>query len=172
MTNFWAYIIGSFNLGRVFLFEWTVNWRFLSEEWFVHPGFHIGLLLAHVGLLLLFGSHWFRFVILIFIKLRYRDIIYIQQYVFEIFRCMKSYVKLLPTKMNILSQLFLLPLFTANLIGVALSRSLHYQFYGILNCIPSRFLFLTHSFIYFVSLVFSQSSLSAVVHSIFNLAQV
>ena len=42
---------------------------------------------------------------------------------------MKSYVKLLPTKMNILSQLFLLPLFTANLIGVALSRSLHYQFY-------------------------------------------
>ena len=64
VTNFWAYIIGSFNLGRVFLFEWTVNWRFLPEEWFVHPGFHIGLLLVHVGMLLLFGSHWFRFVLL------------------------------------------------------------------------------------------------------------
>ena len=64
MTNFWAYVIGSFDLGRVFLFEWTVNWRFLPEEWFVYPGFHIGLLVVHVGLLLLFGNHWFRLSII------------------------------------------------------------------------------------------------------------
>ncbi len=65
---------------------------------------------------------------------------------------MKSYVKLLPTKMNILSQLFLLPLFTANLIGVALSRSLHYQFYGIKNFIITCFL--NSNSLYFISVVF------------------
>ncbi|XP_029669636.1 lethal(2)neighbour of tid protein 2 isoform X2 [Formica exsecta] len=27
-----AYIKGAFNLGRIFEFKWTVNWRFLSEE--------------------------------------------------------------------------------------------------------------------------------------------
>jgi hypothetical protein len=60
LTNPVAYMVGSFNLGRVFLFEWTVNWRFLSEELFVHPGFHISLLLLHVGLLAIFAQPWFR----------------------------------------------------------------------------------------------------------------
>nr|SVE84217.1 EOG090X04XE [Daphnia pulex] len=103
LTNPVAYMVGSFNLGRVFLFEWTVNWRFLSEELFVHPGFHISLLLLHVGLLAIFAKPWFRY--------------------------MKSFAKLQPTGVGIVSQLILLPLFTANLIGVAFSRSLHYQFY-------------------------------------------
>nr|SVE72896.1 EOG090X04XE [Ceriodaphnia reticulata] len=103
LANPVAYIVGSFNLGRVFLFEWTVNWRFLSEEVFVHPGFHISLLLIHIGILAVFANPWYRF--------------------------MKSFAKLQPTGVGIISQLFLLPLFTANLIGVALSRSLHYQFY-------------------------------------------
>ena len=44
-------------------------------------------------------------------------------------RFMKSFAKLKSTKVDLVSQLFLLPLFTANLIGIALSRSLHYQFY-------------------------------------------
>nr|SVE86082.1 EOG090X04XE [Daphnia similis]SVE86711.1 EOG090X04XE [Daphnia similis]SVE87338.1 EOG090X04XE [Daphnia similis]SVE87964.1 EOG090X04XE [Daphnia similis] len=103
LTNPVAYLVGSFNLGRVFLFEWTVNWRFLPEEIFIHPGFHITLLLLHVVLLAIFAKPWFRY--------------------------MKSFAKLQPTGVGMVSQLFLLPLFTANLIGVAFSRSLHYQFY-------------------------------------------
>ena len=62
LSNPVAYIVGSFNLGRVFLFEWTVNWRFLSEEMFVHPGFHISLLVVHIGLLAIFANPWFRYV--------------------------------------------------------------------------------------------------------------
>merc|ERR1711973_21013 len=98
-----GYISGAFNLGRVFLFEWTVNWRFLPEELFTHWSFHIFLLALHLGLLGVFAFPWFRY--------------------------MKNYATLKVTKVNLVSQLFLLPLFTANFIGIALSRSLHYQFY-------------------------------------------
>ena len=52
------YIKGSFDIGRVFLFEWTVNWRFLPEEIFVHKGFHITLLMMHVIVLALFARKW------------------------------------------------------------------------------------------------------------------
>jgi len=33
-----SYLKGAFDLGRVFIFKWTVNWRFLPEEVFLHPG--------------------------------------------------------------------------------------------------------------------------------------
>merc|ERR1712156_1198658 len=52
------YVIGAFNLGRVFLFQWTVNWRFLPEEIFLHKGFHITLLMMHVIVLALFARKW------------------------------------------------------------------------------------------------------------------
>ena len=60
MVNPISYLMGAFNLGRVFLFEWTVNWRFLPEEIFVNSGFHISLLLLHLALLALFAKPWFR----------------------------------------------------------------------------------------------------------------
>lgn len=126
LTNPVAYIVGSFNLGRVFLFEWTVNWRFLPEDVFVHPGFHITLLVLHVAILAVFARHWYRYC--------YYSELFMFVYcfiviIFSILRYMKSFAKLLPTGVGIISQLFLLPLFASNLIGVALSRSLHYQFY-------------------------------------------
>lgn len=42
------YIKNSFDLGRVFMFKWTVNFRFLPEEVFVSKYLSIGLLLATV----------------------------------------------------------------------------------------------------------------------------
>ena len=54
------YLRGAFDLGRVFLFKWTVNWRFLSEEIFVHRGFHAALLAAHVIVLLVAMPKWWR----------------------------------------------------------------------------------------------------------------
>ena len=33
--NFWGYVGRSFELGRVFTFKWSVNWKFLPEEIFV-----------------------------------------------------------------------------------------------------------------------------------------
>lgn len=118
LTNPVAYIHGAFNLGRVFLYEWTVNWRFLPEDIFTSSYFHMGLLVLHITLLLFFYS--------------------------SALTCLKSYATLIgiekkvrrqlsnrteKVNMDTASQLLLLPLFTANLIGIACSRSLHYQFY-------------------------------------------
>ncbi|KAG7177596.1 lethal(2)neighbour of Tid protein-like [Homarus americanus] len=101
-----GYLKMSFDIGRVFLFEWTVNWRFLSEETFVNPWFHLLLLAVHVALLVVFAfTHWNRYL--------------------------ASYATLqnigIDSEMG--CQLFILPLFVSNLIGIAASRSLHYQFY-------------------------------------------
>ena len=45
----------AFNFERVFLYKWTVNWRFLSEEKFLDPNFAKALLVGHVSVLVAFG---------------------------------------------------------------------------------------------------------------------
>src|SRR6266436_8225592 len=45
----------AFNFERVFLYKWTVNWRFLSEEKFLDPNFTKALLVGHVSVLVAFG---------------------------------------------------------------------------------------------------------------------
>ena len=50
-----AYLTGAFDLSRVFLFKWTVNWRFLGEELFLNQSLANALLLGHACTLLLFA---------------------------------------------------------------------------------------------------------------------
>ena len=50
-----TYLKYAFEFSRVFLFKWTVNWRFLGEERFLSPAWARGLLAAHVATLALFG---------------------------------------------------------------------------------------------------------------------
>lgn len=57
-TDPWAYAHGAFDLGRVFLYKWTVNWRFLAEETFLDKRLALGLLIGHLSVLAVFG--WFR----------------------------------------------------------------------------------------------------------------
>ena len=54
------YLKGSFDIGRVFLFKWTVNWRFVPEEIFVHRGFHAVLLVLQLLVLLYFAPKWWK----------------------------------------------------------------------------------------------------------------
>ena len=51
----WAYARSAFDLGRVFLYKWTVNWRFIQEDVFLSSRFAIALLVGHVTVLILFG---------------------------------------------------------------------------------------------------------------------
>lgn len=101
------YLIGAFNLGRIFMHQWTVNYRFLPEWIFVHPWFHVGLLVFHVCLLI--ASIWPFW-----------------------WKILKGYAKVNAAKekptWNL--QLLLLPLFMSNFIGMVAARSLHYQVKG------------------------------------------
>lgn len=54
----WAYLNSAFDFGRVFLYKWTVNWRFLDEEVFLSRQWALGLLIVHLTVLVLFG--WFK----------------------------------------------------------------------------------------------------------------
>lgn len=59
LENHWhSYLQQAFDLSRVFLYKWTVNWRFLNENTFLSRGFATGLLIGHVSVLVAFG--WFR----------------------------------------------------------------------------------------------------------------
>lgn len=51
----WTYLQSSFDLSRVFLYKWTVNWRFVDEKIFLSSSWAKGLLVGHVSVLILFG---------------------------------------------------------------------------------------------------------------------
>ena len=50
----WAYAESASNLGHVFLYKWTVNWRF-EEDVFLSSRFAMALLVGQVTVLMLLG---------------------------------------------------------------------------------------------------------------------
>lgn len=107
-TDPMAYLSRAFDFHRVFLYQWTVNWRFLKEDLFTSPQFFKLLLCAHFGLLfIVFFSRWIN----VLLKLVH----------------LKKFSGMLMHELRIEDPI--LTLFIANFIGVACSRSLHYQFY-------------------------------------------
>ncbi|XP_050137878.1 dol-P-Man:Man(5)GlcNAc(2)-PP-Dol alpha-1,3-mannosyltransferase-like isoform X2 [Malus sylvestris] len=57
MSHLFAYISRAFNLGRVFILFWSVNFKFVPEPIFVSKAFAISLLIAHLGLLTAFAHY-------------------------------------------------------------------------------------------------------------------
>uniref|UniRef100_A0A914VP06 dolichyl-P-Man:Man5GlcNAc2-PP-dolichol alpha-1,3-mannosyltransferase n=1 Tax=Plectus sambesii TaxID=2011161 RepID=A0A914VP06_9BILA len=111
------YISRSFNLGRVFLYEWTVNWRLLPEDIFLDRRLHLALLAAHLVVLALFAYFkWFK---------SHGGIV---QATVSAVTTKKS--KRAAQSRSLSPNDILFPLFTANFIGMMFSRSLHYQFYS------------------------------------------
>ncbi|CBY25187.1 dolichyl-P-Man:Man5GlcNAc2-PP-dolichol alpha-1,3-mannosyltransferase [Caenorhabditis elegans] len=106
-----SYLQQSFDLGRVFMFKWTVNWRFLPEEFFLDKRFHAALLVGHLTFLAVFASYmWFR-------RLNgLRTSVYLR-----LFEGITTTTGAVETYYAFC---------TSNLIGIAFSRSLHYQFYS------------------------------------------
>ncbi|KNC78941.1 hypothetical protein SARC_08648 [Sphaeroforma arctica JP610] len=102
------YMLGAFNLGRVFAYEWTVNWRFLAEETFLDKRLHLVLLALHILSLT---------VLLLVVWTRPHGGLW-------------TVLTATPSPANRPSSheiLFLL--FSSNYAGMCFSRSLHYQFY-------------------------------------------
>jgi alpha-1,3-mannosyltransferase len=51
----WAYARSAFDLGRAFLYKWTVNWRMFDEETFLSDRLATTLLVGHGSILIAFG---------------------------------------------------------------------------------------------------------------------
>jgi len=109
------YVQYAFNFGRVFLYKWTVNWRFLSEERFLDPKFAKALLVGHVSVLVAFGLfRWCRF----------------SGGVLAVLNRAIQHPSRPGSPVPISADGIITIAFTSNLIGILSSRSLHYQFYS------------------------------------------
>ncbi|KAF8626241.1 hypothetical protein AX15_004921 [Amanita polypyramis BW_CC] len=111
----WAYLRSAFDFGRVFLYRWTVNWRFLDEEIFLSRQWAVGLLIGHATTLIMFGLFkWCK-----------ADGGAFQVIQHGLRRPLSPAGLARPTGDDVT-----LILFTSNLIGMLFARSLHYQFYS------------------------------------------
>lgn len=120
-ANAIGYISRAFEFSRVFLFKWTVNWRFIGEETFLSKEFSITLLVGHISTLVLFiTTRWLRpaekpITELIGSALKFQEPFGKMQHAISI-RVSPNYI--------------LTTILTANAIGMLFARSLHYQFYA------------------------------------------
>lgn len=118
----WTYIHQAFKFDRKFLYEWTVNWRFVPEETFLSDSFSNGLLVGHVTLLLVFITTRY-----ISPKVTGKPISQLIKDGFKIGANTISADNLI-TKRESGPKLIMLILSTTNLAGIICARSLHYQF--------------------------------------------
>lgn len=116
-VNARSYFSRAFEFTRQFLYKWTVNWRFVSEETFLSKRFALSLLLAHACLLVLFlSTRWKKpskrslpdFMRTMLREPRDQDLI----------------------SRRVTPQVILTTILSANAIGMLCARSLHYQFYS------------------------------------------
>lgn len=117
----WTYISNAFKFDRKFLYEWTVNWRFVPEEIFLSDNFSNGLLLGHLSLLL------------VFIFTRYLSPKITGKSIGQLFQDMVKFRSTVSARNLIIDRktgpkLILLIMSTTNVIGILYCRSLHYQF--------------------------------------------
>lgn len=116
-----SYITKAFEFSRVFLYKWSVNWRFVPESIFLSKPFATALLGLHVSLLLLFAHFkWCKpaggLYLLLARRLKGQAALPDRS----------SYKMLEPS----VAKHMLMMLFSANLIGISCARTLHFQFYS------------------------------------------
>ncbi|XP_027930111.1 dol-P-Man:Man(5)GlcNAc(2)-PP-Dol alpha-1,3-mannosyltransferase [Vigna unguiculata] len=128
-----AYISSAFNLGRVFIHFWSVNFKFIPEPVFVSKGFAIFLLAAHLILLASFAHYsWckhegglcnFLHSRYVFMRMRFA-VFFSSSFSKKVGKSGSSSLQIL-NKEHIVTTMFV-----GNFIGIVCARSLHYQFYS------------------------------------------
>ncbi|KAL8054839.1 hypothetical protein ABFX02_04G018900 [Erythranthe guttata] len=131
LTHPVEYLSKAFNLGRVFIHFWSVNFKFVPEPVFVSKGFALFLLAAHLILLATFAHYrWCRHEgglcsllhsKLVQMKLK---ISCLSSFALRPFNNHNSNPRVLRTE-HIATTMFV-----GNFIGIVFARSLHYQFYS------------------------------------------
>lgn len=113
------YLSRAFDLSRVFKYQWSVNWRFVSEETFLSREFAIGLLVAHVVLLMLFVfTRWLQ-------PLRYAKVTLADYLATGVSTPTQVQIRAAVTPDFVLTTMT-----TAMALGMLFARSLHYQFFA------------------------------------------
>ncbi|KAF8387838.1 hypothetical protein HHK36_026499 [Tetracentron sinense] len=126
-----AYISRAFNLGRVFIHFWSVNFKFVPEEVFVSKEFAFTLLIVHLILLTAFAHYkWCKnegglvhFLHSRFVSLKLRNAVS-SSFSLNQFYNHNSTLK------NLSKEHIVTAMFVGNFIGIVCARSLHYQFYS------------------------------------------
>ena len=114
-----GYLLQAFDFRRQFLYQWTVNWRFVDEDVFLSREFAIGLLVTHVSILLLFIlTRWTKPMG-----------VSITQELRSIFVA-RSSEEQKRVRDLVTPEFILTTMLTANAIGMLCARSLHYQFFS------------------------------------------
>ncbi|KAL9558264.1 hypothetical protein MBANPS3_001007 [Mucor bainieri] len=106
-----SYFSKAFEFNRVFDYQWTVNWRMMTEETFVSNWFAKELLVGHAFTLLMF---------IVFIWCGPKG------GVMHVLK--KGFSR--HNRMTVSNDEIISMMFTSNFIGVLFARSLHYQFYS------------------------------------------
>lgn len=139
--NWQAYASRAFEIGRVFKYEWTVNWRFVPEDIF-RDGRFSGLLLAgHAVTLVWLATAWcrrFGGVELVFRRLYDRpDMPLVPKGQPLSPGCKATQVcraEIIERQADLLLRarppVIVAVFFSSNLVGMLFARSLHYQFYA------------------------------------------
>ncbi|KAH0633996.1 hypothetical protein KY284_036782 [Solanum tuberosum] len=124
-----SYLSNAFNLGRVFIHFWSVNFKFVPEDIFVSKAFALSLLVAHLSLLLVFAHYrWCRHEGGLFAVVRSKII----QLKLRVSQRNPS-----STKKVLQADHIVTTMFVGNFIGIICARSLHYQFYSwYFYCLP------------------------------------
>eukprot|EP00455_Lapot_gusevi_P004814 TRINITY_DN11992_c0_g1_i1.p1 TRINITY_DN11992_c0_g1~~TRINITY_DN11992_c0_g1_i1.p1 ORF type:complete len:233 (+),score=48.35 TRINITY_DN11992_c0_g1_i1:99-797(+) len=110
-----SYLNGAFEFGRVFMFKWTVNWKFLSEEFFVSKQWALVLLVTHISLLFIFAH--FKFC-------KHEGGVF--KFIFNKLSKLFSSSESSP----LTAHYIVYAMFVCNFLGIVCARSLHYQFYS------------------------------------------
>ncbi|EEQ32337.1 dolichyl-P-Man:Man(5)GlcNAc(2)-PP-dolichol alpha-1,3-mannosyltransferase [Microsporum canis] len=110
-----GYLSRAFEFTRQFLFQWTVNWRFIGEEVFLSRSFSVALLAIHLSLLV-------TFLAFVWIRPANKDLGSLIQRAF----CGQS------LQCNISRSYVATTMMTSMVIGLLCARSLHYQFFAYL----------------------------------------
>ncbi|KAE8146233.1 glycosyltransferase [Aspergillus avenaceus] len=114
--NATGYVARAFELTRQFMFKWTVNWRFVGEEWFLSKQFSGALLALHLCLLVVFAAtRWLE-----------PSGSSLPAFIRNLLQGRQRTV-LLPKSFTMTAML------TSLAIGLLCARSLHYQFFAYLS---------------------------------------
>lgn len=117
-----GYLGRAFEFTRQFLFKWTVNWRFIGEEWFLSHEFSTALIIGHVGALTLFATKWLR-----------PSGLSIPEILKALTKGKEPLGKIQSAVRSRITPTFVITtILTANIIGMLFARSLHYQFFAYL----------------------------------------